>query len=246
MNLKGRVIVITGASSGIGEAMARQFGEAGAGVALLARRYERIEQLANQINDKGGHALAIAADVTDIESIRDAKNKTLQEFGKVDGLVNNAGQMLLSPFEQRKVSEWRRMIEINLLGAITTTEVFLEPLLEKGGDIVNISSVAGRKARAGSSIYSATKWGMNGWSEGLRQELVGKNVRVIVVEPGAVDTELSDHISDPNVKEATKKMYNEVEALTADDIASITAFAISQPSRVSINELLIRPSLQQY
>jgi NADP-dependent 3-hydroxy acid dehydrogenase YdfG len=183
---QGRVAVITGASSGIGAATARALAADGYRVALLARRVDRITAFADEL---GNGAIAIEADVTDRDALLAAADRVQQEFGGADVLVNNAGVMLLGPFSSDQREDYRRMIEVNLLGAITTTEVFLDQLKSGGGDLVNISSVAGRTARSGNGVYAATKWGLNGWSESLRQELL-PDVRVTVIEPGAVATEL--------------------------------------------------------
>ena len=235
----GRVAVITGASSGIGEATARALAADGHRVALLARRADRIEELAGEL---GTGAIANTADVTDRESLVGAAESVQEELGGADILVNNAGVMLLGPFSSEHSDELRQMVEVNLLGAMTATEVFLDQLRDDGGDLVNISSVAGRTARAFGSGYNATKWGLNGWSEALRQELL-PDIRVMVIEPGAVGTELTDHITDSSVKEATEKFYGEV-AITAPDIAEIIAFAVSRPRRVNLNEILVRPTAQ--
>ena len=235
----GRVAVITGASSGIGEATARALAAAGYRVALLARRADRLQALAD---DLGHGALAIEADVTDRDSLVSAAQRVADELGRVDVLVNNAGVMLLAPFTSDQREEQRRMVEVNLLGAMTATEVFLDQLRDGGGDLVNISSVAGRTARPGNAAYAATKWGLNGWSESLRQELQ-PDVRVIVVEPGAVTTELVDHITDGETKHAIERFYD-ATSITADDVAQIIAFAVSRPRSVSINEILVRPTAQ--
>jgi NADP-dependent 3-hydroxy acid dehydrogenase YdfG len=237
----GRVAVITGASSGIGDATARALAAAGGGyrLALLARRTDRIESLAAEL---GNGALPIEADVTDRDSIVAAAERVQRELGGADVLVNNAGVMLLAPFTSDQKSEIQRMVETNLLGAMTTTEVFLDQLRAGGGDLVNISSVAGRTARPGSSVYNATKWGLNGWSEALRQELQ-PDVRVMVIEPGAVATELTDHITDAGAKQAAQQLYDEV-AITAEDIAEVIAFAVARPRRMTLNEILIRPTAQ--
>jgi NADP-dependent 3-hydroxy acid dehydrogenase YdfG len=241
---KPRVAVITGASSGIGEATARALSAQGMRLALLARRAEKIESLAQELSAEGPEAVAIEADVTDRESLERAAARVRDDLGGADVLVNNAGQMLLGPFSSDQAQETRRMIETNLLGAMTTTELFLDQLRDGGdGDLVNISSVAGRTARAGASVYNATKWGLNGWSEALRQELM-PDVRVIVIEPGAVSTELTDHITHGDSKQAAERMYNDVEAISAQDVAEVIAFAISRPRRVALNEILIRPSKQ--
>jgi NADP-dependent 3-hydroxy acid dehydrogenase YdfG len=236
----GRVAVITGASSGIGEATARLLVADGYRVALLARRADRIQALADELGDG---AIAIEADVTDRDSIVAAAERVQQELGGADVLVNNAGVMLLAPFSSDQQTEIRQMIEVNLLGAMTTTEVFLDQLREGGGgDLVNLSSVAGRTARPGSAVYNATKWGLNGWSEALRQELQ-PDVRVMVIEPGAVATELTDHITHPDTKQAVEQMYDAM-SITAQDIAEVIAFAISRPRRMTLNEILIRPTGQ--
>jgi NADP-dependent 3-hydroxy acid dehydrogenase YdfG len=235
----GRVAVITGASSGIGEATARTLAADGYRVALLARRADRIQALAEEI---GRGALAIEADVTDRDSLVAAARRVQDELGRVDVLVNNAGVMLLAPFTSDQRSEQRRMVEVNLLGAMTTTEVFLDQLRDGGGDLVNISSVAGRTARPGNAAYAATKWGLNGWSESLRQELQ-PDVRVIVIEPGAVTTELVEHITDDATKQTTEQFY-EATSITADDVAQIIAFAVSRSRGVSLNEILVRPTAQ--
>jgi NADP-dependent 3-hydroxy acid dehydrogenase YdfG len=235
----GRVSVITGASSGIGEATARALAADGHRVALLARRADRIEALAGEL---GNGAIAIEADVTDRDSIVAAAERVRDELGGADVLVNNAGVMLLAPFSSDQRAEMRQMIEVNLLGAITATEVFLDQLRDGGGDLVNISSVAGRTARAGNAVYAATKWGVNGWSEGLRQELQ-PDVRVTVIEPGAVATELTDHITDAATKRATREFVQDL-AITAQDIAEVIAFAVSRPRRMTLNEILVRPTAQ--
>jgi NADP-dependent 3-hydroxy acid dehydrogenase YdfG len=235
----GRVAVITGASSGIGEATARTLAAGGHRLALLARRADRIQALADEL---GNGAIAIVADVTDRDSLVAAAERVKQELGGADILVNNAGVMLLAPFTAEQRAEHRQMVEVNLLGAMTATEVFLDQLRDGGGDLVNISSVAGRTARPGSSVYNATKWGLNGWSEALRQELQPV-VRVMLIEPGAVATELTDHITHSGAKQAAEKLYDEV-AITAEDIAEVIGFAITRPRRVTLNEILIRPTAQ--
>ena len=235
----GRVAVITGASSGIGEATARALAADGHRLALLARRVERIEKLADEL-DSG--ALAIRADVTDRDSILAAAERVQSELGGADILVNNAGVMLLAPFSSEQKKEIRQMVETNLLGAMTTTEVFLDQLRDGGGDLVNISSVAGRTARPGNAVYAATKWGLGGWSEGLRMELQ-PDIRVMLIEPGAVATELTDHITHADTKRAVKQMVGEI-AIRPEDIAEVIAFAVARPRRMALNEILIRPTAQ--
>lgn len=236
----GRVAVITGASSGIGEATARALVADGNKVALLARRTDRIEAIAAEI---GEAAIAIAADVTDRDSVTAAAARVQDELGGADILVNNAGVMLLGPFSSGQRADYRQMVEVNLLGAITATEVFLDQIRRKKGDLVNISSVAGRTARIGNAAYAATKWGINGWSEGLRQELQ-PDVRVMVVEPGAVATELTDHITHEATKAATKDYVADL-AITSEDLAAVIAFAVSRPHRMTLNEILVRPTAQE-
>lgn len=234
-----RVAVITGASSGIGEAIARVLAADGYRVALLARRLDRISSLAGELQNG---AIAIQADVTDRDSIVAAANQVQQELGGADVVINNAGVMLTAPFTSDKRSEHRQMVETNLLGAMTVTEVFLDQLRAKGGDLLNISSVAGRVAPAGFAAYSATKWGINGWSEALRVELQ-PDVRVTVVEPGAVATELSDHITDDESKRLARD-YRDNVAMPPQDIAEVVAFALSRPKRITLNEILVRPTTQ--
>ena len=234
-----RLAVITGASSGIGEATARELANSGLRVVLLARRADRIQALADEL---GNGAIPIQADVTDRNSLVAAADRVRSELGGADVLINNAGIMLLAPFTSDQHSEHRRMVETNLLGAMAATEVFLDQLRDHQGDLVNLSSVAGRTARPGNAVYAATKWGMNGWSEALRQEL-HPDVRVMVIEPGAVATELTDHITHPGTKQAAEQMYERV-AITAQDIAEIIAFAVTRPRRVTLNEILVRPTAQ--
>ena len=231
--------VITGASSGIGAATARALAAAGYRVALLARRADRITALADEVGDG---AIAIEADVTDRDALVAAAERVQTELGGADALVNNAGVMLLGPFSAEQRSDYRQMIEVNLLGAITTTEVFLDQLRDGGGDIVNISSVAGRTARAGNGVYAATKWGMNGWSESLRQELL-PDVRVTLIEPGIVATELSTHITHEETRQGVQQAYD-VAQVTADDVAEIIAFTLARPRHLAINEILLRPASQ--
>lgn len=239
MNTAKRVAVITGASSGIGEAIGRVLADEGYKVALLARRLDRIAALADELGDG---AIAIQADVTDRQSLVTAAARVQQELGGANILVNNAGVMLTAPFASDKREEHRQMVEVNLLGAMTATEIFLEQLRAEGGDLVNISSVAGRVAPAGFAAYSATKWGINGWSEALRVELQ-PDVRVTVIEPGAVATELSDHITHEESKKSAQE-YRDTVAMPAQDIAEVVAFAIGRPRRITLNEILVRPSNQ--
>jgi NADP-dependent 3-hydroxy acid dehydrogenase YdfG len=233
------VAVITGASSGIGAATARALAAHGYQLALLGRRVDRLEELATQLG--GGSAVAIAADVTDRDALVAAAARVKSDLGGADVLVNSAGVMLLGPFGSTQREEARRMVEVNL-GAMTATEVFLDQLRDGGGDLVNISSVAGRTARAGNAAYAATKWGMNGWSEALRQELQPE-IRVTVIEPGAVATELTNHITDPAARQGAEQLYAQL-AITAEDVAGVIAFAVTRPRRMTLNEILLRPTAQ--
>ena len=235
-----KVAVVTGASSGIGAATARALAADGYRVALLARRLDRITTLADEL---GHGATAIEADVTDRDSIVAAADRVCQELGTAGVLVNNAGVMLLGPFDSAQRADYRQMIEVNLLGAITATEVFLDQLKDGGGDIINISSVAGRTARSGNGVYAATKWGINGWSESLRQELL-PDIRVTLIEPGVVATELPNHITHTDTRQGVQQLYDKAE-VTAEDVAEIIAFVLSRPRRLAINEILLRPAGQQ-
>ncbi|MDM4763676.1 SDR family oxidoreductase [Galbitalea sp. SE-J8] len=235
-----RVAVITGASSGIGEATARALAAEGYTVALLARRRDRISELATEL---GGGSIAVETDVTDRDSVLAAAARVRDELGRVDVLVNNAGVMLLGPFSAERHEDYRRMIETNLLGAITATEVFLDQLTsDGGGDIITVSSVAGRSARPVNGVYAATKWGVNGWSESLRQQLL-PDVRVTLVEPGAVKTDLPSHITDEQTRKTTEEMYAGVE-VTPEDIAEVIVFAVTRPRHVAVHEILVRPAGQ--
>jgi NADP-dependent 3-hydroxy acid dehydrogenase YdfG len=236
----GRVAVITGASSGIGAATARALAADGFRVALLARRLDRIEALADEL-DNG--SLAIRADVTDRDQLIAAARRVQDELGGADVLVNNAGLMLLGPFSSAQHEDYRTMVEANLLGAITATEVFLDQLTAGGaGDLVNISSVAGRTARATNGVYAATKWGMNGWSESLRQELQ-PGVRVTLIEPGVVDTELPSHITHEETRQAVQKGYD-AATVEPEEVAEVIAFVLARPRHLAINEVLLRPADQ--
>lgn len=245
--LDGRVAAITGASSGIGEATALALADAGAAVALAARRSERIDALAKRIEAAGGSAVAIPTDVADQAQAEAFVTGAAERLGRLDVLVNNAGVMLLGPVEGADPAEWRRMIEVNCLGLLYSTRAAL-PLLREGGGghVVNISSVAGRVASLGSAVYNLTKWGVVGFSEGLRQEALHAKVRVTVIEPGFVDTELQGHNTNPMVVEATGRMREQIgELLEAQDIAGAVLYAVTAPPRVSVNEILVRPTGQR-
>ena len=244
--LEGRKVAITGASSGIGAATAELLASEGAAVALGARREERLTELAERIESNGGRAVALRADIAAEESARAFVRGAHEQLGGLDGLVNNAGVMLLGPIDGADTADWRRMIEVNLLGLLYCTHEAL-PLLREGGggDIVNLSSVAGRIASMGSGVYNMTKWGVGAFSEALRQETGWAKIRVTIVEPGFVDTELQGHNENPVVVEAIGKMREQIgEILKAEDIARSILYALSQPPHVSVNEILVRPTGQ--
>jgi NADP-dependent 3-hydroxy acid dehydrogenase YdfG len=244
--LEGRVAAITGASSGIGEATAVALAREGAAVALGARRRDRLDELAQRIEADGGRALPIEVDVGDEEQAHSFIETAHREFGGLSILLNNAGLMLLGPIEGADTSEWRRMVEVNVLGLLWCTHAAL-PLMHQGGggDILNISSVAGRRADAGAGVYNLTKWGVTGFSEALRQEALHAGIRVTCIEPGFVDTELQGH-NNPAIRQATERMREQVgDVLTAEDIAELILFAVSRPPRMDLNEILVRPTGQR-
>lgn len=243
--LDGKVAVVTGASSGIGEATAEALAAEGATVVVAARREERLTDLAKRIEENGGRVLAAACDVADEGQAHGLIRKAEEEFGSVDILVNNAGVMLLSTVGKGLSEEWRRMFDVNVLGLLYTTDAAIETMKKQGGGhLVNVSSVAGRKVtRDSSGVYAGSKFAVGAISEGLRQELLGDNIRVTIVEPGAVATELTDHITDEDARNSLGGLLN-LEILQAEDIANAIVYAVTQPERVSVNEILIRPTQQ--
>ncbi len=244
--LEGKVAVVTGASSGIGEATALALAAEGAKVAVAARRADRLEELVKRIRETGEQAFPIVADVVDEAQARDIVLKTKDEFGRVDILVNNAGVMLLGQIDGANTEDWRRMINTNLLGLMYTTHAVLPIMKAQGeGHIVNISSVAGRTARAGIGVYNATKWGVGAFSEALRQEVYKNKIRVTIIEPGAVATELSSHITDPEAKERIQTWVQSMKPLESEDIAAAIVYAVTQPPHVNVNEILVRPTEQE-
>ena len=243
-SLEGRRAVVTGASSGIGEATVDALVREGATVAAGARRRERLEALAEQVD---GTVHVHDVDITDEAAARSFIEDSADAMGGLDVLVNNAGVMLLGPVTGAEVEHWQRMINVNLLGLLYCTHAAL-PIMGEGGDghIVNVSSVAGRQATLGAAVYNMTKWGVVAFSEALRQEALHANIRVTCVEPGFVDTELQGHNEHPMVVEATEKMRDEIgEVLEATDIADAIVYALSRPPRVAINEVLVRPTKQR-
>jgi clavulanate-9-aldehyde reducatase len=242
-SLDGKVAAITGASSGIGEATAIALADAGAKVSLGARRKDRLDALVEKIGD---NALAIETDIGEEEQARAFVQRTKEELGGLDILINNAGVMLLGPLLAQEGDDWRTMVDANILGLVYCSHAALTIMAEQqSGHIVNISSVAGRIARAGSAVYNFTKWGVTGFSEALRQEAAYVNVRVTCIEPGFVDTELQGHNTNPMVVEATQKMRDDIgKVLEAEDIADAILYAVSRPDHMSVNEVLVRPTKQ--
>ena len=241
--LHGKVAVVTGASSGIGEATVRSLSAEGAAVVAGARRKERLDGLVEEVTREGGKAIAVDCDVTDEQQAHALVDQAIEEFGRIDILVNNAGVMLLSKVEKGLSDEWRQMFDVNVLGLLYATDAAVEAMKRQGsGHIVNVSSVAGRKTRPTGGVYSGTKFAVNAISEALRQELLEDGIRITIVEPGAVATELTDHITDEEVREGLKQ--RNIEPLQSEDIANAIAYAVSQPQRVSVNEILIRPTQQ--
>ncbi len=248
--LEGTVALVTGASSGIGEASALALAAEGAALALAARRRDRLEALAAKIGTDTD-TLVIETDITDEASARAMVESTVNRFGRLDTLVNNAGVMLLGPIENAPVEEWRQMVEINLLGLLYTTHAALPHLLATAdrdprqvADVVNVSSVAGRVARLGSGVYNATKFGVVAFSESLRQEVTSRHVRVSVIEPGATMTELASH-NRPEIIETMRATFGSIELMRSEDIAESIVFMVTRPRHVAVNEVLIRPTEQE-
>lgn len=243
--LAGKVALVTGASSGIGEATAVALAAAEAKVAIAARRADRLEAVAARIEKAGGTALRIEADVTSNDDVTAMVDKVVAEWSRLDILVNNAGVMLLSPAAEAVLDDWRHMVELNLLALMGVTKAALPHLRAAKGHIVNVSSVAGRVANPGASGYAATKFGVVGFSESLRREVYADKVRVTVIEPGLMRTELGDHITNPAFKADLDKRLAAMEALTAEDIAAAILYAVCQPAHVNVNEIVIRPTDQE-
>ncbi len=244
--LDGKVALVTGASSGIGEATAIALAEAGAAVAIGARRKDRLDALAAKLRDDGAQVLQLDLDVTDERACAAAVARTREELGGLDVLVNNAGVMLLGTIVGADPEDWRRMLHTNVLGLMYMTHAAIEGMVEQGsGDVVNISSVAGRTARKGAGVYNASKWAVNAFSESLRQEVTGRGVRIGLVEPGAVATELTSHITQPEAKEAAERTHATMRRLQSEDIARAVLYLVTQPPHVAINEVLVRPTDQE-
>jgi NADP-dependent 3-hydroxy acid dehydrogenase YdfG len=251
-SLTGAVALVTGASSGIGAATARRLAEEGAAVALVARRRDRLDRIANEIADRGGEALAVEADITEPQRASDAVQDTLNRFERLDILVNNAGIMLLGTAQHTVIEEWDRMVALNVSALLHVTHAAIPHLIDAAAtsprrvaDIVNVSSTAGRLARPASSVYNLTKFGLNGFAESLRQELLGERVRVSVVEPGTVDTELVDHLGDAT-RDAARLQVSGIEPLRAEDIADALGYIVTRDRRVAVNEMLVRAGDQTW
>jgi NADP-dependent 3-hydroxy acid dehydrogenase YdfG len=244
-NIAGKVVVITGASSGMGEAASKHLSSLGATVVLGARRTDRIEKLAKEIQDNGGKALAIAVDVTHRDQVKKLVDTAVEKFGRVDVILNNAGIMPLSTMESLHVDEWDKMIDVNIKGVLNGIAAVLPYMKEqKSGQIINTSSVAGHKVFNGSAVYSATKYAVRALTEGLRMEVKPYNIRTTIVCPGAVKTELLDQITDVEVRQANENYVGAV-GISPDSFARVVAFAISQPEDVDVNEIIFRPTLQE-
>ncbi|HEX8687742.1 MAG TPA: SDR family oxidoreductase [Pyrinomonadaceae bacterium] len=244
-NIEGKVVVITGASSGLGEATARHLSAQGATVVLGARRAERLKALVEELTAGGAKALAVATDVTDSEQVKRLVEAAVETYGSIDVMLNNAGLMPHSPLERLKVEDWDRMIDVNIKGVLYGIAAALPHMIErKSGHFINVSSVAGHKVRPGSAVYAATKSAVLMISEGLRQEVKPYNIRTTVISPGAVATELPNSITETDVAEGINSFYEEY-AIPADSFARAVAFAMSQPEEVDINEILFRPTRQE-
>ena len=245
--LDGTVALVTGASSGIGEATAKALARQGAKVAIAARRRDRLEALAREID-----ALVIEADITDRTDAIGAVERTVADLGRLDTVINNAGMMLLGQAEGADLDEWERMVAINVQGLLYVAHAAIDPLLKAAeagprgvSDMVNISSIAGRVARRGSGVYNLTKWGVGAFSESLRQEFATRHLRVSLVEPGAVATELTDHMK-PEMRDATRNRFKDIERLEAEDIADNIEYIVTRPRRVAVNEIMVRPTNQEW
>jgi NADP-dependent 3-hydroxy acid dehydrogenase YdfG len=245
-NIEGKVVAITGASSGLGEAAARHLSAEGATVVLGARRIERIESLAGELTGRGGRALAMATDVTDCAQVKHLVDAAVEAYGRIDVIINNAGLMPQSPLERLRVDEWDRMIDVNLKGVLYGIAAALPHMQrQKAGHIINVSSVAGHKVRAGGAVYAATKHAVRALSEGLRQEVKPHNIRTTVISPGVVASELPNGVSEPDIAANIRRMYDEI-AIPAEAFARAVAYAIGQPDDVDVNEILFRPTRQEF
>jgi NADP-dependent 3-hydroxy acid dehydrogenase YdfG len=244
-NIEGKVVVITGASSGLGEAAARMLSAEGATVVLGARRVDRLNSLAAELTRNARKALAIQTDVTHFDQVKKLVDAAIQVFRRIDVIINNAGLMPLSPLERLKIDDWDRMIDVNIKGVLYGIAAALPHMQkQKSGHIINVSSVAGHKVRAGTAVYAATKHAVRVISEGLRQEVKPYHIRTTIISPGAVESELPDSVTESDVADNVRKVYE--IAIPADSFARAVLFAISQPPDVDINEILFRPTGQEF
>jgi NADP-dependent 3-hydroxy acid dehydrogenase YdfG len=244
--LQGKVALVTGASSGIGEATAIALARAGARVAIAARRHDRLDGVARRIADLRSESLVLKADVAHPEQAETIVARTVDRWGRLDVLVNNAGLMALSPIDRARVEDWKRMLDLNLLGLMVATRAALPHMRrQKDGHVVNISSTAGRVANPDASVYAATKFGVGAFSEALRREVYRDNIRVTVIEPGAVATELREHVPDPDTRERIDTWARSMRQLQSEDVAAAILYAVSQPPHVNVNEILLRPTDQE-
>jgi NADP-dependent 3-hydroxy acid dehydrogenase YdfG len=243
--IKDKIVVVTGASSGLGEAAARLLSAQGATVVLGARRADRLQLLAKDLQARGGKALALTTDVTRREQVKALVDSAVQTYGRIDVMINNAGLMPQAPLERLKVDEWDRMIDVNIKGVLYGIAAALPHMQrQKAGHFINVSSVAGHRVGPGFAVYAATKYAVRALSEGLRQEVKPYNIRTTVISPGAVATELPDSVTDPDASKRIRTFYEQV-AVPADSFARAVAFAMSQPEDVDINEILYRPTRQE-
>lgn len=244
-SITGKVVAITGASSGLGEAAARLLSDRGACVALGARRTNRIESLAKELTGRGGNALAITTDVTRYEQVKRLVDATVETYGRIDVLINNAGLMPQSPLERLKIEDWDRMVDVNIKGVLYGIAAALPHMKrQRAGHIINVASVAGHKVRPAGTVYSATKHAVRVISEGLRQEVKPYNIRTTVISPGAVTSELPNTITEPDIAENIRKVYE--IAIPPESFARTVIFAMSQPEDMDVNEILYRPTLQEF
>lgn len=245
--LKNKVAIVTGASSGIGAGTARALAAEGAWVAMAARRLERLENLKQEINDSGGRAIAVQTDVTNRSDVETMADVVHQLYGRIDILVANAGVMLLSPIERLRVDEWDRMIDVNIKGLLYCVAAVLPTMRAQGtGHIISVGSVAGRRPFYTGAVYSATKFAVRALSAGLREELSPQdNIRITDIQPGVVDTELTDHIADRDTVTTFAERWGDKKKLDSDDIARAIVFVASQPEHVNVNEVLVRPTEQE-
>ncbi len=247
MSLSDRVVIVTGASSGIGESTARLLAQKGATVVLAARRQERLDELKSEIEDAGGTALAVPTDVTDRDAVKALAQATIDAYGRIDVLVNNAGVMPLTFLHNMRTDDWYQTIDVNLYGVMHAVEAVLPTMMEqKSGHVVNVSSTAGRRVYPGGAVYSATKYAVRALSEGMRQELgPAFGIRVTCIEPGAVATELTDAIGDEQIRKGMEKMFASLTPLDAQRIAEAIAYTVEAPEAATVAELLVLPTDQR-